>query len=121
MNPALRRNAEPAFRVVAPSGHRSLSTLARNRGAGRWDPEGFTGHRSGSRTEIHAIGELPTAQRALATVIDAPERLAPRAPRRTGTGATSPLTQPARPIGASCRSGGRRAISRTFGVVCSRR
>lgn len=37
----------------------SLATLVRNRGAERWDLEGFMGHHSFSQTETYAIGEFP--------------------------------------------------------------
>ncbi len=65
----------------------SLATLVRNRGAERWDLEGFLGHRSGSQTETYAIGEFPTVVTALTSIISDVEALAPGALHRTVTGA----------------------------------
>ena len=48
----------------------SLATLVRNRGAERWDLEGFTGHRASSQTETYAIGGFPSVQRALNSIIE---------------------------------------------------
>jgi len=68
----------------------SLATLVRNRGAERWDLEGFMGHRSGSQTETYAIGEFPTVVTALTSIISDLEALAPGALHRTVTGAKQP-------------------------------
>lgn len=65
----------------------SLATLVRNRGAEKWDLEGFMGHRDSSQTEVYAIGEFPTVARALQAIIDDLHRLAPGALHRKGTGA----------------------------------
>lgn len=59
---------------------------ARNRGAERWDLEGFLGHRSGSQTETYAIGEFPTIVTALTGIISDLEAMAPGALHRTVTG-----------------------------------
>lgn len=66
----------------------SLATLVRNRGAARWDLEGFMGHRAPSQTETYAIGEFPTVVTALGSIIAELERLAPGALHRTNTGAS---------------------------------
>jgi integrase len=66
----------------------SIATLCRNRGAERWDLEGFMGHRAGSQTEVYAIGEFPSVQRALQSVLDEIERLVPGALHRNVTGAS---------------------------------
>lgn len=71
----------------------SLATLARNRGATLWDLEGFMGHRASSQTEVYAIGEFPTAQAALQSIISEIETLAPGALHRTDTGASAPNAQ----------------------------
>jgi integrase len=68
----------------------SLATLVRNRGAEKWDLEGFMGHRSPSQTETYAIGEFPSVVRALTTLFTEIEKLAPGALHRTDTGASSP-------------------------------
>lgn len=68
----------------------SLATLVRNRGAERWDLEGFMGHRAGSQTEVYAIGEFPSAQRALVSILSDIEKLAPGSLHRKRTGASSP-------------------------------
>lgn len=65
----------------------SLATLVRNRGAERWDLEGFMGHRSGSQTETYAIGEFPTVVTALEGIISDLDALKPGALYRTVTGA----------------------------------
>jgi integrase len=64
----------------------SLATLARNRGAEKWDLEGFMGHRAGSQTEVYAIGEFPSVVRALESIISEIESLAPSAMHRSRTG-----------------------------------
>ena len=69
----------------------SLATLVRNRGAERWDLEGFMGHRASSQTETYAIGEFPSVQRALTTIIEEIERAAPGSLHRNPTGGRSPL------------------------------
>ena len=68
----------------------SIATLCRNRGAERWDLEGFMGHRAGSQTEVYAIGEFPSVQRALQSILDDIETLAPGSLHRKRTGAISP-------------------------------
>ena len=68
----------------------SLATLVRNRGATRWDLEGFMGHRSGSQTEVYAIGEYPTVVTALEAIISDLEALAPGALRRKCAGTDKP-------------------------------
>lgn len=67
----------------------SLATLVRNRGAEKWDLEGFMGHRAGSQTEVYAIGEFPSVQRALQTILEEIEKLAPGSLHRKRTGASS--------------------------------
>ena len=69
----------------------SLATLVRNRGAERWDLEGFMGHRASSQTETYAIGEFPSVQRALTTIIEEIERAAPGSLHRNHTGSRSAL------------------------------
>ena len=66
----------------------SLATLARNRGADRWDLEGFMGHRAPTQTEVYAIGEFPSVQRALGGIIEEIDRLAPGRLHRSHTGAS---------------------------------
>lgn len=66
----------------------SLATLVRNRGAERWDLEGFMGHRAPSQTETYANGEFPTVVRALSTIVAEIERLAPGSLHRNNTGAS---------------------------------
>lgn len=68
----------------------SLATIARNRGAERWDLEGFMGHRAPSQTEVYAVGDFPSVVRALSTVIEEISRLAPGCLHRNGTGAGLP-------------------------------
>ena len=68
----------------------SVATLVRNRGAEKWDLEGFMGHRSGSQTEVYAVGEFPTVVSALTGILAEIEKLAPGALHRTNTGATFP-------------------------------
>jgi integrase len=68
----------------------SIATLVRNRGAERWDLEGFMGHRAGSQTEVYAIGEFPSVQRALQSILTDIEKLAPGSLHRKRTGASSP-------------------------------
>jgi len=63
----------------------SLATLARNRGATKWDLEGFMGHSDGSQTEVYAIGEFPSVVTALTSILADLERLAPGALHRTRT------------------------------------
>jgi integrase len=63
----------------------SLATLARNRGATKWDLEGFMGHSDGSQTEVYAIGEFPSVVTALIGILADLERLVPGALHRTGT------------------------------------
>ena len=69
----------------------SLATLVRNRGAEKWDLEGFMGHRASSQTEVYAVGEFPTVVRALASIISDIERLAPGSLHRNDTGASRAL------------------------------
>ncbi|MFC3581881.1 hypothetical protein [Sphingomonas hylomeconis] len=69
----------------------SLATLVRNRGAEKWDLEGFMGHRAGSQTEVYAIGDFPTVVAALGSIISEIEKLAPGSTHRNGTG-PSPST-----------------------------
>ena len=64
----------------------SIATLCRNRGAERWDLEGFMGHRAGSQTEVYAIGEFPSVQRALQSILEEIEKLAPDSTHRNPTG-----------------------------------
>ena len=73
----------------------SLATLVRNRGAERWDLEGFMGHRASSQTETYAIGEFPSVQRALESIISDIERAASGSLHRNRTGAVSlvPVTR----------------------------
>lgn len=66
----------------------SLATMVRNRGAERWDLEGFMGHRAPSQTEVYAVGEFPSAVRALSTLLEEIERLAPGSLHRNDTGAS---------------------------------
>ncbi|WP_156679381.1 hypothetical protein [Sphingomonas profundi] len=66
----------------------SLATLVRNRGAERWDLEGFMGHRASSQTEVYAVGEFPSVVRALQTLLTEIERLAPGSLHRKRTGAS---------------------------------
>lgn len=63
----------------------SLATLARNRGATKWDLEGFMGHSDGSQTEVYAIGEFPSVVTALEGIVADLERLAPGAMHRSRT------------------------------------
>jgi integrase len=70
----------------------SLATLVRNRGAEKWDLEGFMGHRAGSQTEVYAIGEFPSVVRALESIISEIEKLAPGAMHRNRTGAAESST-----------------------------
>jgi len=70
----------------------SLATLCRNRGAERWDLEGFMGHRAPTQTEVYAMGEFPSVQRALQSILDEIEQLAPGALHRINTGARKPST-----------------------------
>jgi integrase len=71
----------------------SLATLVRNRGAEKWDLEGFMGHRAGSQTEVYAIGEFPSVVSALNDIIAEIEKLAPGSLHRNHTGAIqSPRT-----------------------------
>lgn len=67
----------------------SLATLVRNRGAEKWDLEGFMGHRAGSQTEVYAIGEFPSVVRALESVIAEIDKLAPGSLHRNATGASA--------------------------------
>lgn len=71
----------------------SLATLVRNRGAARWDLEGFMGHRAASQTETYAVGEFPTVVTALNGIIAELHRLAPGSLHRNNTGANRPLPQ----------------------------
>ncbi len=64
----------------------SLATLVRNRGATKWDLEGFMGHSAGSQTEVYAIGEFPTVVTAIESIIADIERLAPGSLHRNDTG-----------------------------------
>jgi integrase len=73
----------------------SLATIVRNRGAEKWDLEGFMGHRAASQTEVYAVGEFPSVVRALGAVIEDLERLAPGSLHRNGTG-TSLADNPAK-------------------------
>jgi integrase len=71
----------------------SLATLVRNRGAEKWDLEGFMGHRAGSQTEVYAIGEFPSVVSALNDIVAEIEKLAPSSLHRSDTGASqSPST-----------------------------
>lgn len=72
----------------------SLATIARNRGAEKWDLEGYMGHRSPSQTEVYAIGEFPSVEKALVTILEEIEQLAPGALHRTGTGAGQSVIKP---------------------------
>lgn len=63
----------------------SLATLARNRGATKWDLEGFMGHSDGSQTEVYAIGEFPSIVTALTGILADLEKLAPGAMHRSRT------------------------------------
>jgi len=74
----------------------SLATLVRNRGATKWDLDGFMGHDAGGQTEVYAIGEYATVEAALASILEEIEGLAPGALHRSGTGAGLPITQPRR-------------------------
>lgn len=71
----------------------SLTTLVRNRGAERWDLEGFMEHRAASQTETYAIGEFPTVVTALNGIIAELHRLAPGSLHRNDTGASRSLPQ----------------------------
>ncbi|WP_375197991.1 hypothetical protein [Sphingobium sp.] len=64
----------------------SLATLCRNRGAERWDLEGFMGHRAPSQTEVYAMGEFPSVQKALQGIIDELDQRAPGTLHRVHTG-----------------------------------
>ena len=66
----------------------SLATLARNAGADRWDLEGYMGHRAPTQTEVYAVGDFPSVQRALAGIISEIDRLAPGTLHRNRTGAS---------------------------------
>jgi integrase len=66
----------------------SLATLVRNRGAEKWDLEGFMGHRAGSQTEVYAIGDFPSVVKALNAIISEIEKLAPGSTHRSDTGAS---------------------------------
>ena len=70
----------------------SLATLVRNRGAEKWDLEGYMGHRAPSQTEVYAIGEFPSVVRALTTLITEIEQLAPGSLHRKLTGASRSAT-----------------------------
>jgi integrase len=70
----------------------SIATLARNRGAAKWDLEGFMGHSDGSQTEVYAIGEFPSVITALQSIIDDIEKLVPGALHRSRTGKTISAT-----------------------------
>lgn len=72
----------------------SLATIARNRGAEKWDLEGYMGHRSPSQTEVYAIGEFRSVERALQSILDEIESLVPGALHRSGTGAGLSVIQP---------------------------
>lgn len=65
----------------------SLATLVRNRGASKWDLDGFMGHDAGGQTAVYAIGEFATVERALASILEEIEQLVPGALHRSGTGA----------------------------------
>jgi len=69
----------------------SLATLCRNRGAERWDLEGFMGHRAPSQTEVYAMGEFPSVQKALQGIIDEIDQRAPGTLRRVHTGTQKAL------------------------------
>jgi hypothetical protein len=69
----------------------SLATLARNGGAERWDLEGYMGHRAPSQTEVYAVGEFPSVVKALTSIIQDIERLAPGSLHRNDTGASRAL------------------------------
>ncbi len=71
----------------------SLATMVRNRGAEKWDLEGFMGHKAPSQTEVYAVGEFPSVQRALTTVLEEIERLAPGSLHRNDTGANLPSSR----------------------------
>ena len=51
------------------------------------------GHRASSQTEVYAIGEFPTAQAALQSIISEIETLAPGALHRNDTGPSAPNAQ----------------------------
>lgn len=70
----------------------SLATLVRNRGAEKWDLEGFMGHRAPSQTEVYAIGDFPSVVRALTGLLEDIERLAPGSLHRKHTGASRSAT-----------------------------
>lgn len=72
----------------------SLATLVRNLGATKWDLDGFMGHDAGGQTEIYAIGEYASVERALLTILKEIEQLAPGALHREVTGAGRPVSQP---------------------------
>lgn len=65
----------------------SLATIVRNRGATKWDLDGYMGHDVSGQTEIYAIGEFPSVVTALLSVLEEIESLAPGALHRGGTGA----------------------------------
>lgn len=65
----------------------SLATIARNRGASKWDLEGFMGHRAPGQTEVYAIGEFVSVEAALQSIIDEIGKLAPGCLHRRSTGA----------------------------------
>lgn len=64
----------------------SLATLCRNRGAERWDLEGFMGHRAPSQTEVYAMGDFPSVQKALQGIVDEIDKRAPGVLHRVHTG-----------------------------------
>lgn len=72
----------------------SLATIARNRGAEKWDLEGYMGHRSPSQTEVYAIGEFRSVERALNSVLEEIDKLVPGALHRSGTGAGLSVIKP---------------------------
>jgi len=71
----------------------SLATIVRNRGAEKWDLDGFMGHDAGGQTDVYAIGEFRSVERALQSVLEEIETLAPGALHRGGTGAGLSVTQ----------------------------
>lgn len=71
----------------------SLATPVRNRGAARWDLEGFIGHRAASQTETYAIGEFLTVVTALNGIIAELHRLTPGSLHRNDTGASRSFPQ----------------------------
>lgn len=72
----------------------SLATLVRNRGATKWDLDGFMGHDTGGQTEVYAIGEFPSVFIALSSILDEIDALAPGALHRKCTGAGLSVIQP---------------------------